>query len=126
MKGLLKRLLRRTEPAKEAGRLSTSAPKKQEIKLPELKAVCGDDSEVYEALCNTMLLTPWLLKVSMDEAAEKGDYMTAGGLALYEGNIAKVKEYFGLTGKPLKILEIPERAVDKAQEYYAKCPINRS
>ena len=93
-----------------------------DTKLPDLEAVCGDESEIYEALQDTMFLTPWRLTETMEEAAEKGSYMTAGGLALHKGDVEKVKEYFRLTGRKLKILEIPERAVEKAQEYYAKCP----
>ena len=61
----------------------------------------------------------------MEEAAKRGYYMIAGGLALYKGDLKKVVKYFGkyskLTGQKLKILEIPERALKKAREYYAKC-----
>ena len=103
---------------------------------PDLKEICKDDPEAYEALYDTMLLSPELAGKSSDDAAreaekqeEKGDiigaaakYRIAGGLAIYEGDIEKVKEYFGkyaeLTGRSMKILEIPERAVEKAREYY--------
>lgn len=89
---------------------------------PDLEEFCGDDREVYEALSRTMFLTPWLILDSMEEAAQRGDYMTAGGLAIYEGDVEKVKQYFGkyaeIKGRKLKILQIPERAVKKAQEYY--------
>ena len=52
-------------------------------------------------------------------------YETAGGLAIWQGNVKKVKQYFGKCQKlsPDKsylILKIPERAVAKAQEYYQK------
>ena len=103
---------------------------------PDLKKICSDDPEAYEALYDTMFLTPDRIGKSSGEAAgeaekreEEGDivgaaanYRIAGGLAIYEGNIEKVKRYFGryaeLTGRSMKILEIPERAVEKAREYY--------
>lgn len=121
--------------------------KKEEKPEPEAKKVasdleliCGDDKEAYEALRDTMLLNPGLIKESVEEVAEKakefeksGDltraavqYKIAGGLALYQANVAKVKQYFGkyqeLSPKNSykKILEIPERAIQKAQEYYQK------
>lgn len=90
----------------------------------ELRTICADDLEVYEALRTTMLLDPKKIENSMEEIVEKGKYAIAGGLAIYKGDVEKVKEYFSKyaeqTGKKLKILEIPERAVEKAQEYYAK------
>jgi len=103
---------------------------------PDLKEICKDDPEAYEALYDTMLLSPELAGKSSEEVAkeaekqeEKGDifgaaakYRIAGGLAIYEGDIEKVKRYFSkyaeLTGRSMKILEIPERAVEKAREYY--------
>ena len=136
MKGFLRRVkktlnsirdeLERILPFISTSPVSDEEKKKVDL-IPDLEDFCGDDREVYEALYNTMLLTPWRIHdVSMEEAAEKGNFMTAGGLAIYEGNVEKVKEYFGkhceLMGVKLKILEIPERAVKKAQEYYAECP----
>jgi hypothetical protein len=51
-------------------------------------------------------------------------YEIAGGLAIYEGNVEKVVEYYEgaqrVTGKKYLILENPEKAVTKAQEYYKK------
>ena len=109
---------------KEEKPLEKPAEKKEEVKPPELKVICADDPEAYEALNNTMLVYPRGISVSMKEATEKGDFFTAGQLAIYKGDVEKVKEYFGkyaeLSGRKLKILEIPERAVKKAQEYYAK------
>lgn len=122
MKDWLHRLFKRRAKTEKEPAAVLPSPRREETKLPDLEAVCGDDSEVYEALQDTMFLTPWRLTETMEEAAEKGSYMTAGGLALYKGDVEKVKEYFRLTGRKLKILEIPERAVEKAQEYYAKCP----
>lgn len=116
--------------------------KKEEVKKEEktdLEILCADDREAYEALYQTMPLDPRGIKESMEEATiraeefeKSGDlieariwYEAAGRLAIYEGNVAKVKQYFGKckklfpnTGYP--ILEIPERAVKKAQEYYQK------
>lgn len=116
--------------------------KKEEAKKGEktdLEILCADDREAYEALYQTMPLDPRNIKESIEEAAEKaknfkksGDliearawYETAGRLAIYQGNVAKVKQYFGECKKlfpntDYPILEIPERAVKKAQEYYQK------
>jgi len=103
---------------------------------PDLKAICSDDPEAYKALFDTMFLTPERIGKSSEEAAEEAkkceekedivgaaaNYRIAGGLAIYEGDVEKVKRYFGryaeLTGRSMKILEIPERAVEKAKEYY--------
>jgi hypothetical protein len=56
-----------------------------------------------------MFLTPWLIRETMESAAEKGNFRIAGGLAIWMGNVEKVKEYFGkdskLTGRKYKILE---------------------
>ena len=108
----------------------------KEAGLTELERLCSDDLEVFEALKTTMFLDPRKVDVSMKDAVarakelEKAEdnlraaiwYKIAGGLAIYEGKVSKVKEYFGkyakLTKKDLKILEIPEKAVEKAQEYY--------
>ena len=122
MKDWLNRLFKgRAKTEKESTAVLPSS-RPEETELPDLEAVCGDDIEVYEALRDTMFLTPWLLTETMEEAAEKGSYKIAGGLALYKGDVEKVREYFRLTGRELKILDIPERDVEKAQEYYAKCP----
>jgi hypothetical protein len=52
-------------------------------------------------------------------------YEIAGGLAIYEGNVKKVVEFFTECEKispdtKYPILKNPEKAVDKAQEYYKK------
>ncbi|MBS7252240.1 MAG: hypothetical protein KIH08_16875 [Candidatus Freyarchaeota archaeon] len=110
---------------------------KAEVKKTEMEEICGD-KEVYEALHNTMFLDPRKITMTSQEAAKKAEefeksgdlmrariwYQTAGGLAIYEGNVEKVKEYFGkckeLSQSNYKILKIPEKAVQKAQEYYRK------
>jgi len=110
----------------------------QRQQLTELEQLCGDDKETYEALSNTMFLDPRKIGVSMKEAAENAKkfekekdlvrakvwYQIAGGLALYEGDVEKVVEYFGkcekLSGVSYPILKNPERAVAKAREYYEK------
>lgn len=104
--------------------------------ITDLKKLCGDDKETYEALLNTIFLDPRKIETSMGEAAKKakkfeksGDktkaemwYKIAGGLAIYQGSVAKVKKYFGkceeLSNVKYPILKIPEKAVKKAQEYY--------
>jgi hypothetical protein len=111
-----------------------------EAKKPtELEMICGDDKEVYEALLWTMHSDPRKLGVSIEEAAKKAKefekscnsmearkwYHIAGQLALYQGDVARVKQFFGKCQELFpkgnyKILEIPEKAVAKAQEYYQK------
>ncbi|XOB41653.1 MAG: hypothetical protein ACKKMS_02955 [Candidatus Nealsonbacteria bacterium] len=118
--------------------------KKEEVKevITDLEKICGGEKKVYEALLNTMFLCPWKIEIetSMGEVVKKakefeksGDtvrtrmwYETAGGLAIYHGNVAKVRKYFGkceeLSNEKYPILKIPEKAVKKAQEYYLKYP----
>ena len=123
---------------KEKRRVDVEEKKSSEAERaePDLKEICKDDPEAYEALYDTMLLSPELIGKSSGEVAEeaekqeeKGDifgaaakYRIAGGLAIYEGDIEKVKEYFGkyaeISDRNMKILEIPKRAVEKAREYY--------
>ena len=112
--------------------------KSEEVKS-NLEELCGSDKETYEALFDTMFLDPRKTGVPMEEAAEKAKkfekdkdllnarvwYEIAGAMAIYEGNVKKVKEYFGKCeklspNKKYKILENPEKAVAKAQEYYKK------
>jgi hypothetical protein len=107
--------------------------------ITELEQICGEDKETYEALHNTMFLDPRKITTSMKEAAENAKkfekakdfikartlYEIAGGLALYEGNVKKVVEYFSECEKispntKYPILKNPEKAVAKAQEYYKK------
>ena len=119
--------------------------KKEEIDMEtkktitELEQLCGDDKEIYEALFNTMFLDPRKVGTSMKEAAENAKkfekakdlvrartwYEIAGGLAIYEGNVKKVVEFFTECEKisqdtKYPILKNPEKAVEKAQEYYKK------
>ncbi len=125
--------LRKKEKKEEA---KTATESQREI--TELEKLCGDDKETYEALLNTMFLDPKKIGVSMKEAAENAKkfekekdltrarvwYQIAGGLAIYEGDVEKVVEYFGkcekLSGTSYPILKSPEKAVAKAHEYYEK------
>jgi len=64
--------------------------------MTELEQLCGDDTETYESLLNTMFLNPKLIDVSMREAAANAKkfekekdfvraavwYRIAGGLAI--------------------------------------------
>jgi len=132
--GLLDKLFKRK---KKEGLIEKEAGGKAE--KTELETVCADDPEALEALSNVMFLDPRRINVSMEEAAAKAKefedakdvfrawmwYKIAGGLAIYAGDVAKVKRYFGKCAKlrpesSLKILKIPDRAVKKAQEYYSK------
>jgi hypothetical protein len=85
-----------------------------------------------------MFLDPRKIETPMKQAVEnakKGEkdgdlakagmwYEVAGGLAIYEGNVKKVVEYFGeaqrILHREYAILTNPEKAVALAQEYYKK------
>lgn len=103
--------------------------------LTTLEQVCGSDKETYQAL-SYMLLDPRKIDVSTKQAvdnAKKAEkekditsarmwYEVAGGLAIYEGDTKKVVEYYGgaerVTGEKYLIVDNPDKAVAKAQEYY--------
>lgn len=119
-----------------------SEPKKSVIqqteKLSDLQQLTGSDKDTYNTLASAMFLNPKNIEPSMKQAIEsakeaeaKGDkpkagmlYQVAGGLAIYEGNVKKVVEYYNmaekLTGRHFAILKSPEKAVAVAQEYYKK------
>jgi len=128
--GFLGKLFRRKEKVSEVEGNSEKT---------ELEVVCANDPEALEALRNVMFLDPRRINLSPEEAAAKARefekandslmawvwYRIAGGLAIYEGDVAKVKRYFTKCAEvnpnaDLKILKIPDRAVKKAQEYYTK------
>jgi len=107
--------------------------------ITEFEQFCSDDKEAYEALLNTMFLDPRKIETSMKEAAENAKkfekardfvrartwYEIAGGLAIYEGNVKKVIEFFSECERispntKYPILKNPEKVVAKAQEYYKK------
>jgi len=117
----------------------TDVPKVHKVeKISELEQLAGNDKIAYEALAQVMFLDPRKIETSMKQAidnakkAEKdGDiakagmwYEVAGGLAIYEGNVKKLVEYYGeahrVIGREYKILASPEKAVALAQEYYKK------
>jgi len=119
-------------------------PKETQVKreteaLTDLEKICSDDKEAYEALKHTMILDPRKVKATLPEAMENAKkfekegeivkaiwwYRVAGGLAIYEGDVSKVKQIYGKLGKltpnaSYPILEVPEKAVKKAEEYYKK------
>ena len=124
-----------------------SRKKKEEYKVKEdkvpttdLEKICGDDKEICEALWYTMFLDPRKIGTTLNDAAKKatslekkGDskmartwYHIAGGLALWKGDAEKVKKYFSKCAKLAPemeyetIVKIPEKAVEKVQEYYKK------
>lgn len=107
--------------------------------ITDLERFCSDDKEMFEALKQTMFLDPRKLETSLKDAfekAKKGEkektpllatqlYEIAGALAIYEGDAKKVVECFSKCEKlsPQRkylILNNPEKAVAKAQEYYQK------
>jgi hypothetical protein len=118
--------------------LETTEIQGEARKPTELEEMCTDKG-TYEALFHTMLLNPKYIEVSMEDAAKKGReaekrkdteaarrwYEMAGGLAIYEGNVQKVIEYFGkaqkTSGMKYPILDKVEQAVAMAQQYYKKC-----
>ena len=120
--------------------MAKSAEKSTEkLKLSDLEEICGDDKEVYEALLETMYLDPRKIKITIDQALEKAKdfereknvhrarvmYDIAGGLAIYEGNSVRVKQFFGKSSKlnpdyPYPILNVTERAISRAKEFYEK------
>jgi len=128
------------------GLLGRFRKKRETLQVKEAKKIttdfeefCGKDKDVYEALYKLMFLDPRKIKTSMSEAEEKAKlfekqkdvqeariwYDIAGGLAIYEGDVEKVKKYFGKSAKlssemGYPILKIPEKAVKKASEYYRK------
>ena len=108
-------------------------------RLSDLEEICGDDKEVYEALLETLYLDPRKIKITIDQALEKAKdferqknshrarvlYDIAGGLAIYEGNAVKAKQFFGKSSKlnpdyPYPILNVTERAIARAKEFYDK------
>ena len=128
MSGLFKR--------KKTGR---KKPIVQQVRqLSDLQELVGNDKETYDALAETMFLNPKNIDPSMKQAADNGKkaqddgdrakagmwYHVAGGLAIYEGNVKKVIEYYGaaekLIGRRYAILKNPEKEVAVAQEYYKK------
>jgi hypothetical protein len=107
--------------------------------LTNLEEICKEDKEVYDALFETMYLDPRKVRYTMNQAVERAKefekqnnahrarvfYDIAGGLAIYEGNVAKVKLFFGKSAKlnpdyPYPILTVTDRAVAKAKEFYEK------
>jgi hypothetical protein len=123
--------------------LSIFGRKKEKVveqakKSTELEQLLGGDKETYDALYPVLFLDPRKIEVSMKGAAENAKrsekledfaaarmwYEIAGGLAVYEGKVKRVAEYYGkaekITGQPYLILKNPEKAVAKAQEYYKK------
>ena len=128
-------LLDRIRGKKEKKKLSLESEKS----LTKLEEICEGDRETYEALLNAMFLDPGKIDASMNDAAKKAKtfekakdllrarvwYEIAGGLAIHEGNVKKVTEYFSKSEKiapdiKYPILKNPKKAVAKAQEYYKK------
>jgi hypothetical protein len=133
MLGLLDRF--RKKKKKEGEKINIETKKA----ITELEQLCEGNKETYEALYHTMFLDPTKTGISMKEAAENAKkfekekdlvkarawYEIAGSLAIYEGNVKKVVEFFSECEKispdtKYPILKNPEKAVETAQEYYKK------
>ena len=130
MKGLFKR--KKKEKLEEI--------QHEKVEITDLEKICADDKEACTALRHTMFLDPRKIQATLEDAVKKAAdfekkrnsglarvwYHIAGGLALWKGDAAKVKQYFGKCAKLAPeidyelITKIPERAVKKAQEYYQK------
>jgi hypothetical protein len=110
-----------------------------EVKKTELEEICAGDRETYEALKEVMLLDPRKIGISLEEAAKKAKeaekagnklqarlwYELAGKLAIWKGDVKRVREFFSQCQKILPnvnypVLKNPEKAVAKAKEYYEK------
>jgi len=83
-----------------------------------------------------MFLDPRKIDVNIEQAVSNGEkaedekdvasarmwYQVAGGLALYQGDTKKVAQFYGeaqrVTGQKYTILNDPDKAVAKAQQYY--------
>lgn len=134
--GLLDRFRR-----KEGDKKKKDAAKGNMEEVTELQQLCGDDKETYQALIGTMFLNPSKIETSMKDAADEAKkfekakdfvkattlYEIAGGLALYEGDVDKVVEFFSeceklSSNKKYPILKNPEKAVAIAQKYYKNHP----
>jgi hypothetical protein len=120
------------------GRKKEKKENAEAAKMTPLEQLSIDDKEAYEALRPVMFLNPRKIETSMKQAADNAKksekekdlvgarmwYQIAGGLAIYEGNVKKVIEYFEslqrVTGQEFLILKNPEKAVAKALEYYQK------
>ena len=123
------------EKKSEKGKDKSKAGAVASADLTTLEQICGTDKELCQAL-SYMFLDPRKIDVSTKQAADKAKkaekekdlvgarmwYEVAGGLAVYEGDTKKVVEYYGgaqrVTGEKYLILNNPDKAVAKAQEYY--------
>jgi hypothetical protein len=131
MLGLLDRF--RKKKGKEKINVETSPT------MTELEQLCGDDKGTYEALIHAMFLDPRKIGISIkdamgnakqfekakDSVRARAMYEIAGGLAVYEGDLEKVVEFFSkceelLPDVKYPILKNPEKAIAVAQEYYKK------
>ena len=123
------------EKTSKEGKEKSKASAVTVTNLTTLEQICGSDKETYQAL-SYMFLDPRKIDVSTKEAADNAKkaekekdltsartwYEVAGGLAIYEGDTKRVAEYYGgaerVTGEKYLIVNNPDKAVAKAQEYY--------
>jgi hypothetical protein len=119
----------------EKGKEKSKASAVTTTNLTTLEQICGTDKDTYQAL-SYMFLDPRKIDVSTKDALDKAKkaekekdltsarmwYEVAGGLAIYEDDTEKVAEYYGdaerITGEKYLIVNNPDKAVAKAQEYY--------
>lgn len=112
----------------------------KKIEETDLEKICGEDKETYQALQHTMFVDPRKIGETLKDAAKKAEYFekrgdslqagiwyhVAGGLALWEGDVMKIKQYFSKSAKLNPeadfelITKIPKKAIEKAQKYYSE------
>jgi len=130
--GLFQKLIALFQEKKKPSEEPGKKDEEKEKKPPELRPICADDLEVYEKILYGVLprqppsIKPSAtIKTAMEEAAERGHFLSALQLALWKDDPDKVREYWSkyaeLYGKEPKILApgMAERAVKKTREYYA-------
>jgi hypothetical protein len=112
----------------------------EETVITDLDSICGSDRNLCKTLGQMMFLDPRKIGTTAKDAAKKAAkyekqkdrelariwYHIAGGLVLWNGDTKKVKEYFSKCAELAPemnykaIIEIAEKAVEKAGEYYKK------
>jgi len=127
--GILDRFRRKKEQVTEPMTKTVREPVKGKPSL--LRQLCGEDIALYEEMARLMYLDPrdkGTYEEAMkkaEEAEKKGNnreakrnYRHAGALALYEKNPEGVVLALSKLGEYDRIMEVPEKAIEKAHEHY--------
>lgn len=114
--------------------------KPQQTKIADLESICIDDKQACKALWHTMFLDPRKIGAKLKDAEKKAAnfekkmkirqsrlwHHIAGGLALWKGDVGKVKQHFTKCAELAPemdyelIAKMAENATAKAQEYYSE------